>query len=40
MKLHGWCYGCRKMKRVNVQVPPTQGVPVGLCDECREKGKR
>ena len=39
MKLPGYCFKCHKMKRVNVDAYTGKGVPVGVCDECREGRK-
>lgn len=40
MKVHGYCAGCHKIKRVTVRIPVGRGVQVGVCDDCVAKGKR
>lgn len=44
MKLHGWCNGCRKIKRIFVtgselgrMAAQGSSVPQGKCDDCKEK---
>ena len=37
MWLPGWCYRCKKVKRVLVKVPPVKGVAIGVCRDCQDK---
>jgi hypothetical protein len=38
MRLPGYCYKCRRVRTVRVEIPPGQGgVAIGICQECEDK---
>lgn len=39
MRIHGYCTGCRRIKRVRVRNWMGQGVALGICDDCDAKSQ-